>query len=212
MNVSKKINPYVFPIKGDISRADVVVLYEMARKVNGPILEFGVGGSTIILAASTDGKVISVENELSWTNRTRNNLELYGLKHKVKFIQVDYKQKSSVPYKSLMDNKPELIYIDSLSNTRPDTFHAIFPLAAKGTEFLIHDCRNRGCTNMFMDIFKEHSNDIEFIYPCYRESNMFYIRKTYNERKYVNWNVEEAGNNRVEWGDVEGIGVLHPII
>ena len=65
-------NPYVCPIYGDLSRADVVALTLLCRGKN--VVEYGVGGSTIILSQIAKS-VVSFDTKEIWVERTKEFLK-----------------------------------------------------------------------------------------------------------------------------------------
>ena len=60
------LNPYTCPIEGDLSRADVVALTLLCR--NKRVIEFGLGGSTIILKQIAKS-LITYETKPVWVDR-----------------------------------------------------------------------------------------------------------------------------------------------
>jgi hypothetical protein len=65
------VNPYTIPIQGDLSRQDVVVLVELCA--DRRVVEFGVGGSTLILARCASS-LLSFDTDATWIKRTARRL------------------------------------------------------------------------------------------------------------------------------------------
>jgi len=205
--MTQPINPYVFPIKGDLSRADAVVLSHEAQHAHGSVFEFGLGGSTIFIAGSTSLPFITFEHDEGWTARTRTNLALYQehLLTEPQIETISYRDQDSLKRKVeglIQRYKPSLVFIDGedwgqIGVARPTAFNLVFPLLGVGSRILIHDFRRDLEHNLFSPIFAQHMNSIKAIMPNYRQSNMCLVIKG-PEMRHVNWNETEAMDNRVD--------------
>lgn len=205
--MKKPINPYIFPIKGDISRADAVVLSHEAQKAHSAVFEFGLGGSTIFLAGSTQLPFITFEHDAEWIKRTQINLNLYRdhLLTETQIEEISYFDLDAL--KDKLENlikkyRPSLVFIDGedwrqFGNARPTAFNLVFPLLDVGSKILIHDFRRDLEHNIFSPIFAKHMNSIESIMPNYRQSNICLVVKG-SEMKHTNWNEVEKIDNRVD--------------
>lgn len=206
-----RINPYVFPIKGDISRADAVTLYEEATKVGQSyIMEFGIGGSTIFLGLSYL-PVIAVENEQGWINRVQRNVNLYNgklpQKMNVEFLNVNYGDTSWITSvrQKIKRHRPRLYSIDCLTKMRGSVLDLVITEAHPGDVILLHDTRSPTPHKFITDNLLKHYNRIDTFQANLNNSNTSKITIK-RETPYINWNQEEAGNNRLDWGN-EDIGI-----
>lgn len=119
-------NPYIHPIKGDISRADAVCLYLEANKCK-TVFEYGIGGSTIFLAGS-NAEVYAFEDQQTWIDRVEENLNKFNQKASV--IKTDYNEKDLEDYYN--KHLPELIFIDCNSEKREQVLTTLFEIASPG--------------------------------------------------------------------------------
>jgi len=205
--MKKPINPYIFPIKGDISRADAVVLSHEAQKAHNAVFEFGLGGSTIFLAGSTQLPLITFEHDTEWIKRTQINLNLYRdhLLVEPQIEEISYLDLDALKNKVenlIQKYHPSLVFIDGedwgqIGIARPTAFNLVFSLLDVGSKILIHDFRRDLEHRLFSPIFAKHMNGIESIMPNYRQSNMCLVVKG-NEMHHVNWNEVEKIDNRVD--------------
>jgi len=186
------INPYIFNIKGALSRADAVVLNLVASK-SRCVFEFGVGGSTMILGSSIQGKLFSFETNNNWINKTKANLELCksDLMTTPKILKSNYEDE--VITKMYKEEMPDLIFIDCLGSERPRVFKTLFEIAAPGTKFMLHDCRAAQARGIASEVLLRVENDVRSIESSYLDSNMVIIEKSY-PRLQVNWSVTEAAD------------------
>ncbi len=72
INPKNPFNPYTCPIEGDLSRADVVALTLLCRGKD--VVEFGVGGSTILLSQIAKS-VVTFDTKEVWVERTKETLK-----------------------------------------------------------------------------------------------------------------------------------------
>jgi hypothetical protein len=210
------INPYTFPIKGDISRADAVVLCLEARKASRAVFEFGVGGSTILLSGSTNLPLVSFEHSSEWLERTKTNITMYQ-KHLMvtpQFEQVSYQQEHLDKTRArvaelLLKYKPSFVFLDGEIDPpyfcRPYCFDIVFPLLSVGSTIMIHDFRRPNDQRSMAPMFLKYMNEIESIFPNYLQSNMCLIKKG-EKVAWENWNVTEGHNHRVDWFS-DGVGI-----
>lgn len=200
----KMFNPYTYPIKGDISRADAVVLYEEASKTPGTITEFGPGGSTIFLAMS--GRVVTTyEHDEKWLNKIKENIKAYSVQFrkyctpKVLVNKIDYSDKRAVDM-AVVDatTMSRFFYIDGKREYRKIVMDHVLKQATPGTVVLYHDCYSLEHQETFFKMAQKYFSKIDRIDFKYRKSNMMRL-VVGEERKYENWNNTEASNHRVPW-------------
>lgn len=170
---------------GDISKADSVILRNMAKQSTN-ILEFGSGGSTQVLAAYTKGKVASVETDKNWMVRTNENLRLLEINTEVEFK--DY-------YSFIPEGEYDLIFDDGATEFRLPFAQLTWKHLKIGGYLLIHDTRTSREVQVVHDFMKEFSPEIESIFINKDHSNITVIKKKVAEF-YINWNETE---NRKPW-------------
>jgi len=180
------LNPYVCPIEGDLSRADVVVLTMLCR--GRRVIEFGIGGSTIILSQiCTD--VISYEHEPIWIERFRPMLNDIVT---VREINKNDELKSKGEH-------ADVLFIDGHSNLRWKALIEFWPYV---NVVLLHDTRMPYAANCLIKFFEResHYKYLAHIEWNYLESNMAVLWKRPFPLEHEDWKVTEAGNNRRGYG------------
>lgn len=190
--------PYTCRIRGDISRADAVVLSREAERCPTTIIEFGPGGSTLILAESSMMcSVISYEHHKDWIDHVQRHLLqdfVYASRISLECINyTDTESMNSLSY-TLERLRPALIFIDG--NYRQQAFEIAFPFVPVGGVILLHDSRNAAIRDAhYWPGIKSFWRHLESIEPSYLGSNMIRIVKG-PQRDYENWNDTEHDNNR----------------
>ena len=199
--VMSNFNPYVFPIKGDISRADAILMFTEANKRKGTIMEFGPGGSTIFLGASGN-HVMSFEHDEGWIARVKANVSAY--KKTLRQLNVDV---HSINYniglggqifKYISSERPFLYLVDGITVSRKTVLEYLLEAGRQGDVILYHDSRTGGHQRIITDLLYKYFNKLESCYFNCGRSNTTKI-VIGEELDYVNWNNEERGNNRVDW-------------
>ena len=178
----------MIPYVGDLSKADAKILKDLAEK-SERILEFGVGGSTQILAAYGKGKapIVTVETSLEWIGWTKNNLNLLGITREVLFA--DY-------YTFLPMEEYDLIFDDGADEFRLPFAYKTWPQLKEGGYMLFHDTRRGRDVQNIADFIVKFSPEIESVFINKDHSNITVIKKKKAEF-YENWNVVEG---REPWG------------
>ena len=197
------MNIYTCPIKGDLSRADAVILVEYAT--GKKVLEVGVGGSTVLLSMFNTQPVISFDNNKEWIDRTQSNLNTYSgfLKSKA---TIRYSDDYSNIHKHFYEDI-HFVFIDCEPRYRWKCFDLLFNKAATGTIFMFHDSATDYVKDLVLKALTQYYFRIASIEQHIRGSNMSCIIK--GEKKvYENWNNTEKHNNRVDWFNSEAKGVI----
>jgi predicted O-methyltransferase YrrM len=171
----------MIPYIGDLSRADAKILKDLASKSNS-ILEFGVGGSTQILAAYGLGKLTTVETDLSWAIRTQENLKLLGIAKEVVFE--DYGV--FLPF-----DEYDLIFDDGADEFRLPFAYKTWPCLKEGGYMLFHDTRRGKDVQNIADFIVKFSPEIESVFINKDHSNITVFKKKKAEF-YENWNEIEG--------------------
>lgn len=169
---------------GDLSKQDVNVLVEYSSKAND-ILEFGVGGSTQVMAQASKGSMTSIDTAKEWIDLTKDNLNLLSINKNVKFeIYKDWKQRKD-------KNQYDLIFNDGISNLRRDFMEASWNLLKVGGYMIFHDTRVDVHKDSIIDLYIKKWSGIDSILVNTNDSNMTVIKKK-SHTPYVNWNKEEG--------------------
>ena len=169
---------------GDLSQNDALILKELAQQSN-QILEFGVGASTQILAYYGTGSLVTVETDLKWTERTKENLKLLGIPKEPYFEDYyTFMQKYIV-------GGCDLIFDDGADEFRLPFALKTWPHLKIGGYLLFHDTRRQSDVNNIGEFIKVHSPEIESVYINKNHSNITVIKKKSAEF-YEDWNVVEG--------------------
>lgn len=166
---------------GDISKADAIILKELAEQSES-ILEFGVGASTQVLAAYGKGKVTSVETSPEWIERTKMNLRFLEITKEVDFQ--DY-------YTFQPFTEYDLIFDDGATEFRLPFALLTWKFLKIGGYLLIHDTRTSREVQVVHDFMQACSPEIESIFINKDHSNITVIKKKSAEF-YENWNEVEG--------------------
>lgn len=188
------LNPNTMSIQGDISRNDVKVLFELCTNKN--VIEYGVGGSTLILAQIAK-TLICYDTDINWINTTAKRLQ--NINNKTCNPELNYI--TQTPHEL---PESDIIIIDGHGDTRhewakhlPTTKQLLFhdSLGSTTTQPTIYHITTQLFTNMTLienlDTAKFH----------YKDSNYLLIIKRETPIKYVNWNETETENRLNPYSD-----------
>lgn len=174
-------------IQGDISRADVRVLAELCT--NKRVVEFGVGGSTLILSRCA-ASVTSYDTDISWINRTKHRIDIMH----DKLIMPEFIHTTEVP-----NDIPEcdVLFIDGFGPHRAEwTKHFL-----KCQIMIMHDSlgdTGKGPTldDLLSRMFKirEIVESLDVMKYHYLDSNMVVAYKRQKPIQFINWNTVEDKN------------------
>lgn len=179
---------------GDLSIQDAKIIEKYA--ISGDILEFGAGGSTMIIAQSADVKsLISVETDQYWIDITSRRMK--AIEDKIEPIFLDY---SEVPVTGNFD----MIFVDGVDHLRLDFARRTWNLLKPLGFMIFHDTRRfqdfKNAISIAEEFFEEIlSIDVNIEYEGI-PSNLTILQKK-NSIQYVSWPDEE---NKPEWS--YGIG------
>lgn len=180
-----------FEFIGNLSKADVDVLAEHAESA-GNILEFGVGGSTQILAQAVaeNVKILSLDTDKAWITTTRNNLRKLGVRRAVEFRLYDdwlTRKKKPVEY--------DLIFNDGLRDNRLPFAIEAWEQLKVGGKLLWHDTRRPQDVQDVIKLIETYNKEIESAFFNLRDSNITVLTKR-APLEYVNWNKIEG---KADW-------------
>lgn len=175
---------------GDLSSQDAALLERYAKNANA-VLEFGVGGSTQIIAQaiSRQASFTSLDIDPKWIEVTQSHLSRLGVEARCQLL----------PYESWIANPSpssfDLIFNDGLNTRRRDFALLSFPLLAVGGVMLFHDTRRSQDVRYVLDLVEAFFEEIEHVHLNERfqraSSNITAVRKKAKE-PYVDWNLAEG--------------------
>lgn len=181
-------DPKTVVIQGDLSRNDVAVLHELC--MGKSVVEFGVGGSTLLLSRLATS-LVSYDTDQSWIDKTRRRLR-------------EISDKTCSPDFRLITGTPaeiptsDVLFVDGFGNIRWEWmkhFHTTKVLICHDS---LGDTGGHGPTilNVMSALFKSMEN-VELLdkaFYHYRDSNMAVVFRRDKPIKYVNWNIAEPEN------------------
>lgn len=167
---------------GDLSIEDAKVLKFFCDH-NSRVLEFGSGGSTQIFAQCLPQKIVSVETDHSWIERTRENLN--KISHK------NWTAPQFVPYDFFDSGDFNLIFIDGVPEKRLEFAMRAWPMLDVGGCMIFHDTRRFEYFKNMAWVMQSFFNEICTVEVNISGSNMSIIYKS-DPVQYVNWNMTEG--------------------
>jgi SAM-dependent methyltransferase len=166
---------------GDLSIRDASLLHHFV--FNYDVLEFGCGGSTQIFAAQGN-KVVSVDTDPYWIDRTYNNLELIPDGNKnVRFVPYDY---------FTFDNQYDVIFIDGAPDKRLQFAEKAWHCLKPGGMMIFHDTRRFEYFREAAWIIQLYHSEVYKVEVNNYESNLTFIHKRFQPIYYENWNLTEG--------------------
>jgi hypothetical protein len=174
---------------GDLSRADAALLARYAGNSRA-VLEFGVGGSTQVIAQSlAEGSVfISLDTDPGWIMTTQENLRRLGVGARCNLRRYD-------EWPPAETARFDLIFDDGADHLRIDFALRSFPLLTIGGALLFHDTRRLQDVRNVSCLVETFFEEIDLIHLNERidgvSSNITVIRKKARE-PYADWNDTEA--------------------
>ncbi len=200
------LNPFITKIKGDLSKADIVILVQTCR--NKHVVEYGVGASTILISQVAKS-LISFDTDQNWINITKNNLKNIDKMCEPKFILISKEETILPKYEC------DVLFDDGHSCLRSE-FLKQYWLEHIKEKAILHDARTNYAVNIIKNMLSWYDienyikeRDIWVLNPylgslisiewCPMESNMVILNKRSYILKYENWNItekkEEIKNN-----------------
>jgi predicted O-methyltransferase YrrM len=176
----KRRVPYV----GDLSKTDAKVLADIAL-ASGRILEFGVGGSTMIIAQAMprDGFFISVDTDQRWIERTQSKLAVL---------------KETVSPTFLVSHKPpaalifDFIFVDGADPFRLSFAMTAWPLLAPNGVIGFHDTRRQVDIDNVQALIRANFEEVGDVLFNANDSNITLVRKRLKLARYENWHDVEG--------------------
>lgn len=181
---------------GDISRQDVMVLSRLARQANH-LLEFGVGGSTQVLAQSKpwQAQLIAVDTDPHWLSRTQEILN---------HLPVHLETCTFLLYDDWLVHAAQLahqqglwdfVFIDLKDELRLAAAESAWPWLKLQGILAFHDTRRQRDLRHVLQFVDKYYLEISRIDFNSESSNISLIHKKIAE-PYQNWNQAER---RAAW-------------
>lgn len=175
---------------GDLSSQDASLLGCYASSASS-VLEFGVGGSTQIIAQAISplASFTSLDTDPKWIEITRGHLCRLGVDTRCQML----------PYEPWAADPPpasyDLVFNDGLNSLRRDFALRSFPLLTVGGVMLFHDTRRPRDVRYVLDLVEMFFEEVEHVHLNERfqgaSSNITAVRKKARET-YVDWNLAEG--------------------
>lgn len=166
-----------------MSRRDVLVL--VAECSGQSVVEFGVGGTTLILARCASS-LSSWDTDAGWIEGTRRRLS-----------QMPAGLKSCEPSLALSPGVPDevpecgVLWVDGLSGQRTEWCVRHFP---RCRTLLLHDSRRLGAWTTTGKLLEVHGPWVDSVHMHAGDSNVCVVRRRAKPAEYVNWwTVEKSG-------------------
>lgn len=177
----------MIPYIGDISKADAVVLAAYAQSSDS-ILEFGCGASTQVLAKYSENIIVSIDTEGVWIDKTKNNLDLFGLRDQVIFEDYySFMRAPRLPF--------DFIFDDGEDSLRREFAIKMWPYLSVGGVLAFHDTRRGHDFRNVLEVLAIYHNEVDTVIFNKESSNITCIYKKIPE-PYDNWQISE---NREPW-------------
>lgn len=176
---------------GDLSVQDAELIERYASRAKA-VLEFGVGGSTQILAQSIPegAKLVSIDTDPAWIDVTRVRLGKLGVQDRCRFLAYE----GWMPGAMAVSTRFDLIFDDGVDHLRRPFALESWPLLEPGGFMLFHDTRRFGDFVNVAWVIQSYFEEVEEVYCNQRvdgvSSNISVVKKKARE-PYVNWNVSE---------------------
>lgn len=178
------MDPQTVKIQGDLSRADVVSLCQLCT--GKEVIEYGMGGSTLILSRCARS-LSSFEESEYWCDVTRDRLYQIPDKTCQPATNIGSGVEHYLP-------KCDVLWIDGTPASRIGWITNFFHCART---IVIHDARRGGDVARALEALVPFFEHIKTIHINYNESNLLVVEKREQPLVWENWNVTEKDDNRV---------------
>ncbi len=152
---------------GGLSLEDADVLAKFGRGSNS-ILEFGVGGSTMIFAQTliNNGRVISLDTSTIWITEVKKRMSLIGKHAPVEFHLIE-----DIPLLKASGCKFNLIFIDGRWIQRLEIALSTWEMLSPSGIMLFHDTRKQQDLLMVQDFLVQKITELDCVQYNVPESN-----------------------------------------
>jgi len=168
---------------GDLSNQDARDLAALGSTSNYT-LEFGVGGSTQIFAQCNPVKLVCVDTDAGWVERTTENLK--------RISHSNWTMPEFVPYDLFkVEGVYDLIFVDGAPEKRLEFAMKVWPLLDVGGHMVFHDTRHFHYFREAAWVVQSFFGEIRSVFINQDESNLTIIEKG-PLLTYENWNYTEG--------------------
>jgi predicted O-methyltransferase YrrM len=170
---------------GDLSKADARLLVDIAKS-HQRILEFGVGGSTMLFAQAmaANGELACVDTDPSWIDRTMKKIADLGVSRPKFFC-------GSAPEPHWIE-KPSFVFIDGADQYRRSFALAAWPMLVPGGSIGFHDTRRLGDVENVQALIRANFEEVGIVVFNAGESNITVVHKRTQSAYYENWHDVEG--------------------
>lgn len=171
---------------GDLSHADAALLEEYARGATR-ILEFGSGGSTQVFAqaAPQGARIVSVDTEQEWIDKTRAHLANIPGASAVEFWVYDGWREAAGA------ERFDLVFVDGFSPLRGEFAAAAWGYLEVGGHLLVHDTRWPIYARVVLEVVADRFLEVERLEPNERGSNISVVARGRRE-PFEDWHSMEG--------------------
>jgi hypothetical protein len=180
-------DPRTSPIEADLSRADVVALWELAAQKR--VVEFGAGGSTALFAR-TAASLYTYDTSPQWLAVAKRHVD--KLRQTETLCTVEYRHcpAAGVPPKIA---RGDLLFIDGYTPTRAAWMKAALERQLAPV-IVAHDTRRLQPVRSFAALLEWPLTAwIDSVHYHYQGSNLLVVRLRDKPVQYSNWNQTEKG-------------------
>ena len=177
-------DPQTCPIEADLSRADVVLLCTLCK--DRRIIEFGSGGSTVLLARVAT-QIDSYETDAHWIKLVQDRLD----RETAKLCPINiHLTGQTVPKKV---PRADVLFVDGVSNLRNMWVEAALQRRLFVHAVIVHDSR-RPLKQLQCLLEWPSTAHIHRITYHAQDSNCLIIALRKRPVQYKNWNLTEPGH------------------
>ena len=175
---------------GDLSIADTSILVLTCANVKS-VLEFGVGGSTMIILQTIKnrGFLKSYDTSDGWIKDTIKRIKHIDISLLSRFESYKYNKNTEIT------GTYDMIFVDGIDELRLEFALKTWNLLSTNGQMLFHDTRRDKDIQNVLDVVKQHYLSVSSVKLNYKNSNISIITKQ-KENKYKDWNIQE---NRKPW-------------
>lgn len=189
---------------GDLSLADAETLVKFGI-TSKRILEFGMGGSTQLLAQCNPTELISLDTSEEWINITSSKLKQITSSASISLL--NYSELTNIV--NNQSKSFDLIFVDGIDSLRLEFALTTWKLLDTDGVMIFHDTRRQQDINNVLNVVSTNFTEVETVELNIRDSlnvssNMSVIYKKISE-PYVNWNNEEGKPLSAYHGHLTGL-------
>lgn len=199
---------------GGLSLEDADVLALLGSQ-SASILEFGVGGSTMIFSqvlSSSQGKLVSLDTSKQWIDEVKKRLSLLSSTCSIEFLSTE-----EIPLLDVSGCKFDLVFIDGLSKRRLEIALKVWPLVKPKGILCFHDTRRQQDVLQMQDMIAQKIAEIDSVRYNISASNgidsnisVIYKREasfTMFRHRYIDLQSEEESREMWTFGRLEDYSI-----